>query len=479
LLLRVAAEPVAHRGRVPLLALGPDIELHDEYERRHFWTRTMSQLGSVATWTMGILVLFIWWRRRDEVLYGLFGLAALFWAVRTLNLVIEVLPAQWWNLWRATYHCATGGFVVVFVVFMLRMAALKFPRVERGLFVYWLLGPLGFLASGGNEWFVGRLWTGGLIPIYFAALLIPLWVAWRRKNPEMTALAVAMTVAFIAGINDFLIHTTSPLLNAIAPQLAANRIFLLHYAADILLLVMAGILCARFVRTLDNLAVLNRTLESRVAQREQVLIEKYAQIGNLEKRHAADEERQAIMRDLHDGLGSQLFVALSRVQSGTMKQDEIAIALRDCIADMRLTLEAMGPAEHDFLAVWGDFRYRWERQLRSESVISTWTIEPDDANIDLAPQIALQLLRVAQEAFTNVLKHSKATEVHIALTQAGSLLRIEISDNGCGISPPERDTGRGLSNMKSRAKRIGANFTIESSDVGSKVSVELVLPATA
>ncbi len=476
LLVRMGLETVTQRARMPLLVIGPQQQLLAEYESRLFKVRTMPQFTVVACFVVGTLVLFIWWRQREELLYGLFGIAALLWGVRTLTFVVEILPMAWWGYWRLLYHSATGGFIIILTVFALRLAGGRHPRLERALLFFWLLGPLGYIASVGSETLTGRLWSGGMIPIGLGMLMMSIHAAWRQRTVTMVALSAGIALAVAAGVHDYLLAESAPSLQTFAPQWVAQRIFLLHYAADLLLLVMGTILSARFIGTLQALEQLNRTLESRVALREQALADNYARLGRLERQHAADEERQRIMRDLHDGLGSQLFVTLSRVEANEIEQDGIAEALRDCIADMRLTLDAMSPDSNDFLEAWGNFRFRWERQLDAAAVQSNWKIETADDVVELSPHSGLQLLRIAQEALTNVLKHATAHRVQILLSAGGGILRFEATDDGQGMPVANGIGGRGLTNMRTRALRLGARMGIEAASPGTRVWIELDHP---
>ena len=79
--------------------LGPLAELRPLYDRRLFWVRTCPQITAVVSLLVAGFVLFIWWRRRSEVLYGLFGLAALLWGIRTMTFVFDERAVQW-QLWR-------------------------------------------------------------------------------------------------------------------------------------------------------------------------------------------------------------------------------------------------------------------------------------------------------------------------------------------------------------------------------------------
>lgn len=470
LLVRAAPGHITQPVRMAAPTFGPQTQLLAEQERRRFWVRAMPQFTVIACVIVGLLVLFIWWRRREEILYGLFGLAALLWGGRTLTFVIETLPASWWQAWRLFYYSATGGFIVVLMVFALRLAGTRRPRLEACLFGYWLLGPIGYVASGGSENLASRFWTAGLIPIGIATLVLTAAAAWRQRTLSLAALSVAIGLAVLAGVHDYMLVATSGS-HSIAPEWAARRIFMLHYAADFLLLVMGSILSARFVAALQAVEQMNRTLESRVAERERALAENYAQMGRLERQHAAYDERQRIMRDLHDGLGSQLFVTLSRVESGQLPSEGIAQALRDCIADMRLALEAMSPDGNDFLEAWSNFRFRWERQLETAGLRSDWKAQTDDGVLNLAPHAGLHVLRVAQEALTNVLKHANARSVNVELRAQAGKVQLVIADDGRGGTADGRP-GRGLVNMRARATRLGGGLEIQATNPGMRVCLE-------
>jgi signal transduction histidine kinase len=472
LLMRVVATPVS-RGRIPLLAIGPYVQLLPEYDERLFWVRTMSQFTVISCVVVGMLGLFIWWRRPEESLYGLFGAAALMWGIRTMTLVIEVMPATSWYAWRTIYHGATGGFTIVMLLFAMRLAGMPYPRLKWVLLAYWLLGPLGYLASGGNEVLIGRYWAGGLLPVGMGVLVISAVAAWRQRTVALTILSLALALAVVAGIHDYLVATSSPLLRAIAPQAAAHRVFLLHYAADILLLVMGGILAVRLVGTLQAIEQINRTLEFRVAARETALSQNYEKLRRLERQHAAVEERQRIMRDLHDGLGSQLFLTLSRAEQGRIEQGEVVQALRECIADMRLTLEAMSPESNDFLQAWGSFRFRWQQLLEASGVDSSWELDTRNGLVELGPDVVVQVLRIVQEALTNVLKHARASHVAIRLHADDQTIGVEVVDDGRGLAAAGAQLGHGLANMRSRAQRIGARLEITDRAPGLRVSLEL------
>lgn len=480
--LMVRAVPTTDENglRFPEIELGPLAELTGVYDRRSFWARTTPQATVLACLSAALFVLFIWWRRPGEVLYGLFGLATAFWGIRTLTFVIEVVPVDRWYLWRIAYLAATGGFVVVMALFALRFAGLGHRGLEKGLMAYWACGPLALLLLGvDDERLINRLWTGGLIPIGVGIVAVSFWTVWRQRTWAAAVMPIALCVAVLAGVHDYLVSWDVRALDRWLPGWPGQRLFLLHHAANLLLLAMGVLLSLRFIHTLESLEQLNQSLESRVADRERSLAENFTRLAALERQNAASSERQLIMREIHDGLGSKLFTSLSRVERGDMDNAQIAESLRACIADMRLALDALAPDDHDLRTAFGDFLFRWQTELDAAGVHPAWTIDmPDDA-AGVAPHTTLQVLRVAQEALTNVVKHARAGHVHLRLHQHGNTLRLEIEDDGNGFAAAPGRSGRGLVNMRARAQQLGGELHLRQDARGTCVVLTTPLPTSS
>jgi signal transduction histidine kinase len=475
LVLRLPPAAGASILRMPRLEVAPLRVLLPVYDRRLFWVRTMPQITVAVGILLPCFVLFIWWRRRSEVLYGLFGMAALLWAVRTLTFVVEVIPHDDWRWWRISYHAATGGFVVVMALFALRFAGLNRPVLDRALVAYALVGPLWLLIQGpGADTVVGYVWGGGLIPVGLSAVVATAWAAITRREKTAALLLIALALAACAGVHDYMMAYGALTLSRWLPEWSQQRFFLLHHAANLLLLVMGGLLTQRFIDALTAIQTLNHTLEDRVAAREAELADNYAQMAVMQREHAAAEERRRIMRDLHDGLGSQLFILLSRVERGVVQPPELSQSLRACIADMRLSLDASAAQDAGLESALADFLYRWRPLLCEAGVEPTWRIDVAERASWISARATLQLLRLLQEALTNVVKHAGAGAVAVDVVATADLLTVTVADDGQGFQPGASDTpGRGIANMHTRAAALHARLTITSGTGGTCLCLEL------
>ncbi len=89
-----------------------------------------------------------------------------------------------------------------------------------------------------------------------------------------------------------------------------------------------------------------------------------------------------------------------------------------------------------------------------------------------------ELLRIGQEALTNVFKHAAAEEAQVELFYHETALELRIKDDGHGFDPDRGDFGFGLLGMRERARRIGAELTVTSRP-GQGTAVRVFLPAAA
>jgi two-component system NarL family sensor kinase len=97
-----------------------------------------------------------------------------------------------------------------------------------------------------------------------------------------------------------------------------------------------------------------------------------------------------------------------------------------------------------------------------------------DGNEQPGSLLWVSLFKIYKEALTNVIKHSRAGTVKVALDVSSRSLLLTVEDDGIGWNA-NRGNGRGLSNMRRRAEEIGGALTVRS-EPGTRVRVEIPLP---
>ncbi|MDP4029176.1 MAG: PAS domain-containing protein [Gallionella sp.] len=212
---------------------------------------------------------------------------------------------------------------------------------------------------------------------------------------------------------------------------------------------------------------------------ERKIMEK--QLAHQVQVHALADERQRIMQDMHDGFGSQLISSLIMVEHGRASQAEIAQLLRECIDDLRLTIDALTPGkdeEHtDLMMALGTLRQRMEPRLHSAGIALNWHLAYPGDTLQVASRTALQVLRIVQEALCNVLKHAGATAIQVVVAADSAAVDIRITDNGTGFDILAPTHGRGIGNMRKRMHELGGALDLSSSGAGTQL--HLCLPHLA
>jgi signal transduction histidine kinase len=111
----------------------------------------------------------------------------------------------------------------------------------------------------------------------------------------------------------------------------------------------------------------------------------------------------------------------------------------------------------------------------------SWSL-PDELDVEWTDaRRILSLYRMLQESVSNAVRHSNAKNLAIefeeTLVDGAAHVKVVIEDDGIGFDTSERIAGRGLTNLKSRAKQMGGTIAIAKPASGSGTRIEISLPA--
>jgi signal transduction histidine kinase len=200
-------------------------------------------------------------------------------------------------------------------------------------------------------------------------------------------------------------------------------------------------------------------------------------------------ERNRIAREIHDtlaqGLGA-ISVHLEMVRDYVPAGTKAAVHLAEA---RNLTRESLTEAR---TSIWNMRSQALETGDCSDAIAGVLDRLTDLDGIEghfsvagepfrLSPVTENNLLRIAQEAITNAVKHARATRIEVRLVFTGDEIHLEVSDNGCGFDPSvpaPADSHFGLVGMRERAAETHGTLTIESGR-GKRTLVSFVLPVSA
>ena len=135
-------------------------------------------------------------------------------------------------------------------------------------------------------------------------------------------------------------------------------------------------------------------------------------------------------------------------------------AIDGIIDDVRRISAGLRPGMLDELGLVAAIE--WKTEDFEQRFGTTCTFRTNLSDERLPRDFGTAVFRMVQEALTNVVRHAEATQVDVSLMREGDRLRVEVRDDGKGISPEAaaRSSSLGLLGARERARRIGGDVTI-------------------
>lgn len=458
------------QGYLAEIYLAPKELLEGAYQIKHFIRVELIKWVTTAMYLMGLIVLVFWLARPQDVIYGLFALQLFFWATHNLNLIITEIPVSA-RLWEAMTMSTLGWTVLSMVFFIHCFMGESHPRIEKLALVTGIMGSgLFLLPDIGSVLHVGyRIWDGLLIitGLYMTGYLTRMY--WHNpKNDYFFILLVALPL-LIFGLHDILL---------VNHLLDRRDGLIIQYSVIPTVLFFSWIMVRRFVQSINQAEALAANLEQRVEENKREIHAQYEQLNKMETQKVLSEERERIMRDMHDGIGGQLVsvIALLQEKKGEIFK-QIRAKIQLSLTDLRLVIDSLDPLQNELPTMLGMMRLRLNDQLESAQIKLEWAVTDLPEVAGTSPRQSLHIMRIVQEAITNCIKHADCQKMTLATgVVPEDKVYIDIIDYGKGMDVNDKQVksqGRGLSNMIYRAKQIGATLSIESSPEGTCIRLLL------
>lgn len=456
---RVSGLAAYQPGLGPVQVGDPDT-LHRAFNREVLIGSELQLFDAAIGFVMASVFGLFWLLRRQDTTYGWYALGGLFSGLYGYNYIARSpWPFPTTDGWQAFNAACFFASVAAHSLFLLRYSGRRFRRTETVL----LCLAAGILVAA----CVFPHWMGPhrdlyIVPAIALAYLINIAFivfALRNRRKDYVVLAACLSLPILVSFHDLGVYlgwlSASDYLGVITSPLS--------------ILGMGFVLAYRFATTMKRVEAFNVELTREVQNATTALTDTLSSQHALELAHSRAGERLQLVRDLHDGFGGTLAGVITRLSNSgnALSNRDVVAMLGEMRDDLRLVIDSTAHEHADLATLIVPLRHRAGRMFEAKGIDDYWSLSGLEG-LDLGSSRHLDVLRLLQEALTNVFKHSEASRVDIALTCSGQQLRLTVEDNGRGlVSTSDAKAGlggAGMASMRQRAMRLGSQLRIDSGE---------------
>jgi len=310
-----------------------------------------------------------------------------------------------------------------------------------------------------------------VIGVVVTSLFVTYWVADGKSETVEIFLFLVCAAAVVVDAIDDRWQIAVPL---------ATDLYLTFYAAPMCGLLLALGMCASLAAqsTRARVAIMNANeiLQEKLREQEIRLNKSHERETEIAREKALTEERERIIRDMHDGVGGNMMSLLLRARREELNNEELVRELDANMSDLRLIIDSFDHVGDNLEFALATFRQRVAPRMEAANVQLHYKTQVAEDISGFGPESVLQIYRVLQEACSNAVVHGGAKNVTIGVTTNEAGLEIMIEDDGGGLDESAASGGgRGLPNIHKRAAALGGTASIErvSEQGGTRVTLRV------
>lgn len=476
--IRLLAVPGAVSG-LSAVWFGDDASMRARCQGLHESQRDSGVGNAYLMGFMGLVALAIGGLTRDRLaLY--FALLAAAWCTHHL-LVLGSWTAMDEAAWLAAFYATRPLAALPLALFVLNYIGHQNPGVPRGLLLLYGVAYVAFAVLPPTHW---PLWLA-VFGLVLLSVMLVLFVWLVRYSVQKAAFSVVIfCVSLVLAIAFNLMDVGRGL--GWLPW--ADQSFS-YLTIPLLAFGMGALMLERLVRYMGAEERSAVELREEVARQRAKMGQDFVKLQEQAEKIAVLEERKRIVRDMHDGLGTQLVSASALLRSSPASSVPLTAVIDGALHELRSVLDVLSASPHQndpdddpdddpVSLLLAKLRHRIGPVFRARGIEIVWQTESMPRGFLTNDQGRLQLLRVLQEAFSNVLKHSQARRVQLSTQVFNDRIVVELRDDGVGmdVQAPLANplAGHGLANMHLRA--LDMDSTLKISRLAPGTSVRLTFP---
>lgn len=449
-------------GSISEVYLGTKSELFVTSVKREFFATGVKQILFGAQLLLSFCCFVIYFRRPKDAIYLWLGMTMIWTTAISLSLILNPFPnTRDWTPWLLF---STSGAAAGFTGF----ASLIYKPKSLGKFTY---APIALPALiviftfliGSNPLSMNKWFNLPVTLVFMAVTTLLLTKCARRKPCLLHDLLLFGVIALSIAIT----HEVFSYLNIVK-----HNLLLLPFVRLLNLASFAFFLMNRLAETTKYLDVAGTILKRELDATREKLRMSFAKERQLLEVNARQEERTAIMAELHDSIAGQLSTIVAVAEAKGTKASDIVPLARTTLSDLRFILDASELEHGDLRYAMAILRAKVTPALSRLGIASSWQINQDYLTNFSASQI-LSILRVVQEGIHNAIKHGNPSSltVHICILDTG-VLEGKVENAG-GDAIQCRTKGKGLSNIERRIRNLGGKWTLRETSSGAIMSFNI------
>jgi signal transduction histidine kinase len=415
--------------------------------------------------SIGLMTLLLWTLRRHQRALLYFGLMALSLGVRETLYSTSVLPLppvifELSNPWLIVH------FVTAATALTLTLLGSATPaRMRHLLFAWSLIQALFAVVAGlhtGAQWirmFVVLLGNGALVGIVWMLMhkrqALPGWRSWT--------LLVGYLLLIAGSLHDLgmAVGWTPP---------TGGTYIAWGFGA---LVLAYGVVTADYVlRELAQAQRVRAELAERLENFSTALSASLDAVAQSTREQARQEERQQVMRDLHDTLGARLITALRGVERQALDRPALVQLLRATVTDLSHLRAPTSRSERSIGHMLRQWQAEWAPHLERAGMRLSWQPSTEMDLLQASSAVLSVLRAILQEGAANALKHAQATQLTLKCRLDADALIVTLEDDGIGLGCASDSSalrsqaghGIGLNSLRARARSLGEGVHLDVTD---------------
>jgi signal transduction histidine kinase len=189
-----------------------------------------------------------------------------------------------------------------------------------------------------------------------------------------------------------------------------------------------------------------------------------------------ENERRRLSRELHDGVGPYLTSLKHYIENNVvneLKKAEMKKIVDETISEIRSMSNALMPSSIDDFGIGVTLTNYIENLSRSTGISIKYEDLTMQENSNITDYQAINLFRISQELLNNSLKHSKAKNIRITLSEFDEFISLFYFDDGIGFDMNTVKLGSGITNIKERVDICNGKITINALPGNTTFEIEL------